>query len=73
MRLVRQFVIEGLVIVFAGGVAGVLSSHWAMQILKGLIPNDMMEGMPYLNDLGLNSRMVLFALVVGGFAAACRP
>ena len=70
MRLIRQFVIEGLVIVFAGGVAGVLSSHWAMQILKGLIPNDMMKGMPYLNDLGLNSRVVLFALVVGGFAAA---
>jgi predicted permease len=32
-RLIRQFVIEGLVIVVAGGVGGVLGSHWAMQIL----------------------------------------
>lgn len=70
MRLIRQFVIEGLVIVVVGCVAGVVSSHWAMRALKGLIPHDMMNGMPYLNDLGLNSRVVMFALVVGAFAAA---
>src|SRR4029434_2655466 len=45
-------------------------SHWAMQILKGLIPADMMAGMPYLNDLVLNSRVLMFALAVAGFAAA---
>ena len=69
-RLVRQFVIEGLVIVIVGSVAGLLSSYWAMQILKGLIPTDMLAGMPYLNDLGLNSRVLIFALAVAGFAAA---
>src|SRR6185503_2513907 len=42
MRLIRQFVIEGLVIVAAGTVAGLLSSHWTMQVLSGLIPRDMM-------------------------------
>ena len=68
-RLVRQFVIEGLVIVIAAGIAGLISSHWAMQILKGLIPSDMMAGMPYLNDLGLNSRVLMFAIVVAAFAA----
>ena len=69
-RLVRQFVIEGLVIVVVGSVAGLISSHWAMQILTGLIPTGMMAGMPYLNDLGLNSRVIVFALAVGVFAAA---
>ena len=69
-RLIRQFVIEGLVIVVVGSVAGLVSSHWAMQILKGLIPADMMAGMPYLNDLGLNSRVLIFAIAIGGFAAA---
>ncbi len=69
-RLIRQFVIEGLVIVVAGSIAGLVSSHWAMQILKGLIPTDMMAGMPYLDDLGLNSRVLTFALTVAGFAAA---
>ena len=69
-RLVHQFVIEGLVIVVIGGVAGLVSSHWAMQILKGLIPTDMIAGMPYLNHLGLNSRVLIFAFIVAAFATA---
>jgi len=63
-------VIEGLVIVVLGGVVGVVASHWAMQILKGLIPIDMMAGMPYLNDLGLNPRVLIFAVALAGIAAA---
>jgi len=69
-RLIRQFVIEGLVIVVIGTVAGLLTSHWAMRILKGLIPSDMLASMPYLYDLGLNSRVLIFALAIGLFAAA---
>lgn len=69
-RLIRQFVIEGLVIVVIGSVAGLVTSHWAMQILKGLIPTDMMAGMPYLNDLGLNPRVLIFAIALAVFAAA---
>ena len=69
-RLIRQFVIEGLVIVVAGCVAGLATSHWSMQILKGLIPTNMLAGMPYLNDLGLNSRVLIFALAVAGLATA---
>jgi len=69
-RLIRQFVIEGLVIVSVGSIAALVSSHWAMQILLGLIPTNMMAGMPYLNDLGLNPRVLVFALAVAGFAAA---
>ena len=69
-RLIRQFVIEGLVLVVVGAIAGVTGSHWAMQILKGLIPIDMMAGMPYLDDLGLNARVMVFVLVLVAFAAA---
>ncbi len=69
-RLIRQFVVEGCVIVAVGSIAGLVSSHWAMQILKGLIPTDMMAGMPYLNDLGLNSRVLMFSLALAAFAAA---
>ena len=69
-RLIRQFVIEGTVIVAAGTAAGLLSSHRTMQILSGLVPADMMAGMPYLNDLALNSRVLMFALAIAAFAAA---
>lgn len=68
-RLVRQFVIEGVVIVAVGCVAGLLGSHWMMQLLTGLIPTDMMAGMPYLKDLGLSSRVLMFVLGIAGFAS----
>lgn len=68
-RLIRQFVIEGLVIVVIGTVAALISSHWAMQILLSLIPKDMIAGMPYLNDLGLNARVLMFALAIAAFAS----
>ena len=67
-RLVRQFVIEGLVIVAVGTATGLFAAHWTMQILKGLIPTGMMEGMPYLNDLAWNPRVLLFAFGVAAFA-----
>jgi predicted permease len=70
LRLIRQFVIEGVVIVLTGGIAALFSTHWVMQILKGLIPRDMMPGMPYLTNLGSNSHVIIFALVVGAFAVA---
>ena len=69
-RLVRQFVIEGFVIVAIGTVIGVLSSHWTMQLLRGLMSNDLLAGMPYLNDLGLNSRVIVFAAGIAVFATA---
>src|ERR1700752_527906 len=68
-RLIRQFVTEGLVIVVAGSAIGLVSSHWAMQILIRLIPSDMMGSMPYLDELGLNPRIVMFAGIVSLFAA----
>src|SRR6185369_5639481 len=70
MRLIRQFVIEGLVIVVLGSIAGLLGSHWIMQSLTRLMPIDMMSGMPYLNDLGLNFRVFIFAVAIAAFAAA---
>ncbi len=72
-RLMRQFVAEGLVLVTIGGVLGVAAAYWAMQLLMGLIPADMMAGMPYLLGLGLNIRVLAFAgaislLAVGVFS-----
>jgi len=69
-RLVGQFVIEGLVLVAMGGVAGVGMAYGAMHLLLRLIPADMMATMPYLAGLGLNARVITFAVAVSLFAAA---
>jgi macrolide transport system ATP-binding/permease protein len=69
-RLIRQFVVEGIVLVLVGTAAGLVFSYWAMKILIGLVPVYLMTGMPYLNDLGLNARVLMFALAIAAFAVA---
>jgi predicted permease len=68
-RLSSQFAIEGLVLVAAGGLAGLVCADGAMQILSRLISKDMMSNMPYLQGLGLNPRVLAFAAVLGLFAS----
>ncbi len=63
-RLVRQFATEGLVLVAAAVVLGLLAATWAMKLLVGLIPADMMASMPYLQGLGLDSRVIAFTTAI---------
>jgi macrolide transport system ATP-binding/permease protein len=60
-RLIRQFVTEGLVLVLAGSMLGLLAAEWAMQLLARLIPTDMLARMPYLQGLGLSWHVLVFA------------
>ena len=69
-RLVRQFATEGLVLVAIGGTLGLVSAGWVMRVLARLIPTDMMDGMPYLQGLGVNLRVVVFASAIAALAAA---
>jgi predicted permease len=68
-RLIGQFVTEGLVLVAAGTVLGLLFARWAMQVLVRLIPMDMMASASYLHGLGLNVRVVAFAGAISLLAA----
>jgi macrolide transport system ATP-binding/permease protein len=70
LRLVRQFVTEGLVLVVAGTAIGLLGSYWMMQILLRLIPADMLAQMPFLHGLGLHLRVLGFAAGIAALAAA---
>ena len=69
VRLIRQFVTEGLVLVAAGSLIGLASASWAMQLLKRLIPAEMLSGMPFLQGLGLNLRVSLFGCGIALLAA----
>jgi macrolide transport system ATP-binding/permease protein len=69
-RLVRQFITEGLVLVVAGCLLGLAAADAAMQILMSLISKDLMDGMPYLSGLGLNSHVLMLAGAISMFAAA---
>lgn len=69
LRLARQFVTEGLVLVAAGTVIGLFSASWTTQLLSGLVPADLMERTPFLAGLGMNPRVSLFACAVALLAA----
>lgn len=61
IRLMRQIAIEGVVlVVFAGGMGLGLASGM-VRLLRWLIPGNMLSQMPYLEGLGLNAHVLLFA------------
>jgi macrolide transport system ATP-binding/permease protein len=68
-RLVRQFAIEGLVLVISGGIAGILFAGWAMRVLLKLVSPDMLEGLPMLRGLGLSASVIAYAAGVTLLAA----
>jgi predicted permease len=63
LRLMRQFVTEGLLLTLFGNVAGVLVGSGLMKLLARLVPKDMAANMPFLEGIGLNAH-------TGAFAAA---
>jgi macrolide transport system ATP-binding/permease protein len=69
-RLVRQFVVEGMALALAGGVAGVAIAAALMQLLRGLVPKDMAARMPFVEGVHANAHTMAFAgtIVVGAAA-----
>ena len=68
-RLIRQFMTEGIVLVGAGCLLGLLAADGAMRILISLISTDMLAYMPYLIGIRLNLHVLAFAGTVCIFAA----
>ena len=68
LRLVRQFVTEGMALVAIGSVLGLGAALGVMQGLMYLVPKEMRDGMPFLNDMGLNLHLVWFTAVIAVLA-----
>ena len=68
-RILRQFITEGLVLVFAGSVAGLALVSWTMRILTKLIPANLMARTPFWEGLGLNGHALAFAGGIALFAS----
>ena len=63
-RLIRQFVTEGLLLAVTGGALGVAAGIGAMHLLTRLVPEHTLATMPYLQGLGFNPRVALFAVAI---------
>ncbi|HMF62702.1 MAG TPA: ABC transporter permease [Edaphobacter sp.] len=69
-RLVRQFITEGLVLVAAGALTGLAAGTIAMRLLLSLVSKDMLDSMPYLGHLTLNTHVLGFTAAIALLAAA---
>jgi predicted permease len=69
LRLVRQYVTEGLLLAATASAFGLVAAQASMRMLSTLIPKDMMAGMPFLQGIGLNGRVAAFACVLALLAA----
>jgi predicted permease len=75
-RLARQFATEGSALALAGCLLGVGIAGIGIQFLLRLISKDMLVGMPFLDGLGLNLHVLLFACglaVLAAFLASATP
>ncbi len=64
VRIVRQFVTEGAVLVGAGSVLACAIAFVAVRTLPRLMPADMLAGMPFLSGAGMSGRVALYAVGV---------
>jgi predicted permease len=75
-RLVRQFVTEAFLLSALGGAIGIGAAQASMRMLATLIPKDMLASMPYLQNIGLNGAVAVFAfllVVLAGVLFALTP
>lgn len=70
IRLIRQFVTEGVMLAAAGSLVGMCTAYGGIRLLVQLVPVDILASMPYLRGLGLNLHMIGFAVAVGFAMAA---
>ena len=59
-RLIRQFLTESMLLALLGGGIGLLLAYWGMGLLIALSPPDI----PRLQEITLDSRVVIFTLLV---------
>ena len=65
-RLVRQLLVEALLLAAAGGAAGLLMANWTSRALAWFIPP---SPFPITFDVGLNPRVIAFALAATAVTA----
>ncbi|HYY98056.1 MAG TPA: ABC transporter permease [Pyrinomonadaceae bacterium] len=60
LRLVRQLLVESVLLAFAGGAAGLLLGWWGVELMRGLLPSNF----PRAQAIGFDLRVLAFTFVV---------
>jgi predicted permease len=63
-RLFVQFATEGVLVAVAAATLGGFAAQWAMHLLLGLVPADLLASTPFLLGLGMHFRVIAFECVL---------
>lgn len=69
-RLLGQFLIEGIALAAFAAALGFASALALIRLVRGLIPKDILDTMPYLRSAGLNAHVFAFTALVALIAAS---
>ena len=75
-RIARQLLVEGVLVATLGALASLLLSFWGLGISRGNIPAFIIQHVPGLKHLVIDSWVLAFTLVIGllsGIVAALAP
>lgn len=64
LRLIRQFVTEGIILTTAGSLLGICGAYESIHLIARLIPANMVRDMPYLRGLGFDARVMGFVALI---------
>lgn len=70
VRLVRQFAVEGFLLAASGCGLGSALTYGLLGVLAGQIPANLMDNMPYLEEVRWNAHLLLFAAAVSMLGGA---
>ena len=75
-RLMGLMLTEGLILSCTGAAAGLAAGYWTIKGFVAMIPSTLLDAMPYLKHMGIDSSVVLFAFalaIITGVVFALAP
>jgi predicted permease len=68
-RLIAQFATEALALAAGGSALGLALASGAIRLLQKLVPRTFRDGLPFLDDLGVNGHIAMAAAAIAVLAA----
>ena len=63
-RLIGLMLTEGLILSFIGTALGLIVAYWTIKGFVAMIPMELLDAMPYLKHMGIDSAVLLFSFAL---------
>jgi ABC-type antimicrobial peptide transport system permease subunit len=63
-RVARQLLTESILLSLVGGVVGLAVAYWGLQALIGVLPQQQLSNLPFLQSLHIDTRILAFSVLL---------